>query len=96
VVRADGRILQPVRQPDWDSECWKYYISYCVFLAFEVVFVYFLFPETAHRTLEELAFLYEGDQVREQKKRVEEEIQLDERPSEADKKEDLSHVEHVH
>lgn len=27
-----------------------------VWLAFEVAFVYFLFPETAHRTLEELAF----------------------------------------
>ncbi|KAJ7482236.1 hexose transporter [Mycena galericulata] len=40
---------------------WKYYISYCLFLAFQVVFVYFMFPETAGRTLEELAFLYEDD-----------------------------------
>ena len=35
---------------------WKYYISYVVFLLFEVVFVYFLFPETSGRSLEELAF----------------------------------------
>lgn len=35
---------------------WRYLISYCVWLAFEVVFVYFMFPETAGRTLEELAF----------------------------------------
>lgn len=35
---------------------WKYYISYCVFLLFEVIFVYFLFPETSGRSLEELAF----------------------------------------
>ena len=35
---------------------WKYYISYCVFLLFEIVFVYFLFPETSNRSLEELAF----------------------------------------
>ncbi|KAG6859180.1 hypothetical protein C0991_001158, partial [Blastosporella zonata] len=35
---------------------WKYYISYCIFLLFEVLFVYFLFPETQGRTLEELAF----------------------------------------
>lgn len=54
---------------------WKYYISYCVWLVLEVIFVYFLFPETANRSLEELAFLYEGDQMRlEQEKRVEHEI----------------------
>ena len=29
---------------------------YCIFLAFEVVFVYFMFPETHGKTLEELAF----------------------------------------
>ncbi|KAJ7163513.1 general substrate transporter [Mycena crocata] len=57
---------------------WRFYISYVVFLAFEVVFVYFLFPETANRTLEELSFLYEGDQIREeQTKRVKQEIQHD-------------------
>lgn len=35
---------------------WKYLISYCCWLGFEVVFVYFFFPETANKTLEELAF----------------------------------------
>jgi hypothetical protein len=30
--------------------------SYCVCVAFQVVFIYFMFPETAHLTLEELAF----------------------------------------
>lgn len=35
---------------------WKYLISYCCFLAFELVFIYFFFPETSGRTLEELAF----------------------------------------
>ncbi|KAJ7875359.1 major facilitator superfamily domain-containing protein [Mycena olivaceomarginata] len=40
---------------------WKYYISYCVCVAFQVVFIYFMFPETAHLTLEELAFLYEDN-----------------------------------
>ncbi|KAI1843544.1 hypothetical protein JX266_010177 [Neoarthrinium moseri] len=38
---------------------WKYLISYCCFLAFEICFVYFFFPETFGRTLEELAFLFE-------------------------------------
>lgn len=39
-----------------DSVGWKYLISYCCWLAYEVVFVYFMFPETMGRTLEELAF----------------------------------------
>jgi hypothetical protein len=35
---------------------WKYLITYVVWLAYEVCFVYFFFPETHGRTLEELAF----------------------------------------
>ena len=35
---------------------WKWLITYCCWLAFEIAFVWFLFPETANRTLEELAF----------------------------------------
>lgn len=35
---------------------WRYLISYCCFLSFEIVFIYFMFPETFGRTLEELAF----------------------------------------
>ncbi|TRX90907.1 hypothetical protein FHL15_008112 [Xylaria flabelliformis] len=38
---------------------WRYLISYVVFLAYEITFVYFFFPETFGRTLEELAFLFE-------------------------------------
>ncbi|KAF8887256.1 hexose transporter [Gymnopilus junonius] len=53
---------------------WKFYISYCVWLLCEVVFIYFLFPETSGRSLEELAFLYEGDEHLEQRRRVENEI----------------------
>lgn len=35
---------------------WKYLISYIVWLAFEITCVYFLWPETFGRTLEELTF----------------------------------------
>ena len=42
-----------------DSIGWKWLITYCCWLAFENVFVYFMFPETYGRTLEELAFLFE-------------------------------------
>ncbi|KAF9035343.1 general substrate transporter [Hymenopellis radicata] len=43
-------------------------------LANAVLLIYFLFPETAHKTLEELSFLYETDIQREQAKRVEEDL----------------------
>lgn len=39
-----------------DAIGWRYLISYCAWLAYEVVFVWFFFPETFGRTLEELAF----------------------------------------
>lgn len=35
---------------------WKWLTTYCCWIAFEIVVVYFLFPETSGRTLEELAF----------------------------------------
>ena len=35
---------------------WKYYIFYCAWIAFEILFIYFFFPETHGKTLEELAF----------------------------------------
>ncbi|CAN8105436.1 unnamed protein product [Discula destructiva] len=46
-----------------DSVGWRYLISYCCWLAFEVVFVYFMFPETFGRTLEELAFIFEDKKL---------------------------------
>ncbi|KAF2646253.1 general substrate transporter [Massarina eburnea CBS 473.64] len=45
-----------------DNISWKWLIVYVCWLAYEVIFVWFLFPETANRTLEELAFLYEGEE----------------------------------
>lgn len=38
---------------------WRWLITYCCWLAFEIIFIYFMFPETYGRTLEELAFLFE-------------------------------------
>jgi hypothetical protein len=35
---------------------WKYLAVYCGWIAIEVMFVYFFYPETQGRTLEELAF----------------------------------------
>lgn len=41
---------------------WKWLLVYVAWLAYEVVFCWFMFPETANRTLEELAFLFEGEE----------------------------------
>ncbi|KAL4872510.1 hypothetical protein BDV12DRAFT_133559 [Aspergillus spectabilis] len=42
---------------------WRWLIVYCCWLAFEIVFIYFIFPETHGRTLEELSFLFEGKEM---------------------------------
>lgn len=47
-----------------DSIGWKYYIFYCVWILIEIATVYFLFPETYNRTLEELSFMFESDEIR--------------------------------
>jgi hypothetical protein len=41
---------------------WKYLIVYVVWLCLEVVFIYFLFPETFGKSLEELTFLFDDEQ----------------------------------
>ncbi|KAK9236473.1 general substrate transporter [Lipomyces kononenkoae] len=40
---------------------WKYYIVYICVIAVEIVFVYFWFPETKGRTLEEVALIFDGE-----------------------------------
>jgi len=96
--RAAGFFNQFVNPIGINNAGWKYYISYCIFLLFEIFFVYFLFPETNGRSLEELAFMYEGDKVQEeQQKRVEDQMMEDPAPvtpgSAFDIKETHMHVE---
>ncbi|KAI0758232.1 hypothetical protein C8Q74DRAFT_1210021, partial [Fomes fomentarius] len=92
--RAAGFFNQFVNSIGINNVGWKYYISYCVFLLFEVAFIWFLFPETSNRSLEELAFLFEGDHVRaEQQKRIEEEV-LDNKAPVPDGASDKENVEH--
>lgn len=42
---------------------WKYYIVYCCVIFVELFIVYFLFPETRGRTLEEVAEVFDNDQT---------------------------------
>lgn len=46
-----------------DALDWKYYIFYCVFLAFEVFIIYFFLVETRYTPLEEIAKYFDGDNV---------------------------------
>jgi sugar porter (SP) family MFS transporter len=41
---------------------WKFYIYYCVWVTITFVIVYFFFVETAGPTLEELTYLFDGDE----------------------------------
>lgn len=47
-----------------DAIGWKYYIVYCVWILVEIATVYFIFPETKGRSLEELSFMFESKDVR--------------------------------
>lgn len=44
-----------------DALAWKYYIFYCVFLAFEIFIVYFFIVETRYTPMEEIAKFFDGD-----------------------------------
>ncbi|KAL4802650.1 general substrate transporter [Aspergillus unguis] len=43
-----------------ENIAWRWLIVYCCWLGFELFFIYFMFPETHGRTLEELSFMFEG------------------------------------
>jgi hypothetical protein len=43
---------------------WKLYIVYCVWIAIEMVVIYFFFVETAGKTLEELGEIFEAPNPR--------------------------------
>lgn len=46
-----------------DSISWKYLLMYVCLLVFENIFVFLFFPETANKTLEELTFLFEDQEL---------------------------------
>ncbi|KAL2174125.1 sugar transporter-like protein [Thermothelomyces heterothallicus CBS 202.75] len=48
-----------------DAIRWKYMAIYCGWIFFEFLIVFFLYPETSGRTLEELAFLFEDASLNE-------------------------------
>ncbi|PNP75756.1 hypothetical protein FNYG_10834 [Fusarium nygamai] len=48
-----------------DAIKWRYLAIYCGWIFFEFCIVYLLYPETSGRTLEELAFLFEDEELKE-------------------------------
>ncbi|EOO01446.1 putative mfs sugar protein [Phaeoacremonium minimum UCRPA7] len=47
----------------FDSIGWKWLLVYCCWIFVEAVLIWFLWPETSGRTLEELAFLFEDEEL---------------------------------
>jgi sugar porter (SP) family MFS transporter len=56
-------ISQFVNPVALEKIAWKYYIVFCVLLAVFFVLVWFLFPETNGRTLEEIAEVFDGKKI---------------------------------
>jgi len=69
---------------------WKYLVVYCAWIAFEAILIYFLWPETSGRSLEELAFLFEEKEHRQAAATVEKTIQQER------SEEGLIHEHHHH
>jgi Na+/melibiose symporter-like transporter len=55
-VRGAGFFTTFVNPIGMDGAGWKYLIMYIVMICVEIVTIYFFYPETQGRTLEELAF----------------------------------------
>ncbi|KAF1958368.1 hexose transporter-like protein [Byssothecium circinans] len=53
-----GSFVNPI---GLENAGWKYLLVYVCWLVFEVVFIYFFFPETFGKTLEELTFLFDDE-----------------------------------
>lgn len=54
--KAGGFFSINVNPIAMDALGWKYFAIYCGWISFEFMFVYFMYPETYGRTLEELTF----------------------------------------
>jgi MFS family permease len=52
-----GQVVNPVAL---SSIGWKHYIVFCCILAVLFVTIWFLFPETKNRSLEEIAEIFDG------------------------------------
>ncbi|KAL8366513.1 hypothetical protein RB595_005011 [Gaeumannomyces hyphopodioides] len=61
--KAGGFFSTYVNPLAMNSIGWKFFAIYCGWIFFEFVFIYFMYPETYGRTLEELTFLFEPKEL---------------------------------
>lgn len=60
MVFGAGFFNQYVNPIAFDALAWKFYFVYVACLAMFFFIIYFLFPETKGRTLEEIAVVFDG------------------------------------
>ncbi|KXJ85779.1 general substrate transporter [Microdochium bolleyi] len=63
--KAGGFFSSNVNPVALDALDWKFFAIYVGWIAFEGIFIYFMYPETHGRTLEELTFLFEDKDLAE-------------------------------
>jgi len=66
VARFPRRIMVSCTPVALNAINWKFLAIYCGWIFFEFIFIYFCYPETSGRTLEELSFLFEDKALAEQ------------------------------
>ncbi|KFY43750.1 hypothetical protein V494_01818 [Pseudogymnoascus sp. VKM F-4513 (FW-928)] len=78
----------------FDAIGWKYFAIYCGWIFFELNFIYWIYPETYGRTLEELAFLFEDKALADKAvEAVEKQIHYGGDKEDDANRESLAHVE---
>jgi len=62
-VRGAGFFTNFINPIGMDGAGWKYLIMYIAMICLEILTIYFFYPETYGRTLEELSFLFEDEEL---------------------------------
>jgi len=91
-ITMAGLILGQFMNPKaLDGIGWKYYIVFCVLLGIFFILVWFLFPETKGRTLEEIAEIFDGKSLvsTQAPLKIDHDLEL----FEGDRKEDIAKAE---
>jgi sugar porter (SP) family MFS transporter len=64
-VRGAGFFTNFINPIGMDGAGWKYLIMYIAMICLEILTIFFFYPETYGRTLEELSFLFEDEELTE-------------------------------